>query len=380
MSKQSEATGKQANVRQWLVVFGVGVVLAVGIYFVWLRTPPWSSAPPGAPPAETATRAAVPTAEPPLPAYAPADTSMRRWELRSSARRPVPPVIRRSISRICIPPIVALSDVDPAREPPDGGFEHPASGRSYRIYRADGKLRHQEVMRNEEGKEIARLDLPVRYVVGSGKYSLTYLVEFDGLLYESPLTWYESEKKWHMSPGYDARNHFGFDRPVNGICLECHAGRFEVAPGTENQVRFFEKVIGCESCHGPGELHRDLHLAKKHKQGDEDQTIVHPGKLPRDLQESLCAHCHESVAASALVRGRKQGEFRPGRPLRDYRVHYGLLGGSANMTVVGHVKQLRRSACYQKSSTLTCLTCHDPHPGAGQGYRSAVPAKLPQVP
>jgi tetratricopeptide (TPR) repeat protein len=30
------------------------------------------------------------------------------------------------------------------------------------------------------------------------------------------------------------------------------------------------------------------------------------------------------------------------------------------MTVVGHIEQLRRSACYQKSE-LTCLTCHDPH-------------------
>jgi hypothetical protein len=28
---------------------------------------------------------------------------------------------------------------------------------------------------------------------------------------------------------------------------------------------------------------------------------------------------------------------------------------------VGHVEQLRRSACYQKSDDLTCVTCHDPH-------------------
>jgi predicted CXXCH cytochrome family protein len=29
--------------------------------------------------------------------------------------------------------------------------------------------------------------------------------------------------------------------------------------------------------------------------------------------------------------------------------------------VVGHVEQLRLSACYQKSEALTCVTCHDPH-------------------
>src|SRR5205085_6037672 len=29
----------------------------------------------------------------------------------------------------------ALTDLDPAAEPPDGAFEHKASGRSYRVYR-----------------------------------------------------------------------------------------------------------------------------------------------------------------------------------------------------------------------------------------------------
>jgi tetratricopeptide (TPR) repeat protein len=31
------------------------------------------------------------------------------------------------------------------------------------------------------------------------------------------------------------------------------------------------------------------------------------------------------------------------------------------MTVVGHIEQLRRSACYQNARDLSCLTCHDPH-------------------
>jgi len=31
------------------------------------------------------------------------------------------------------------------------------------------------------------------------------------------------------------------------------------------------------------------------------------------------------------------------------------------MTVTGHVEQLRASRCYQKSDSLSCTTCHDPH-------------------
>src|SRR5262249_24330641 len=45
----------------------------------------------------------------------------------------------------------------------------------------------------------------------------------------------------------------------------------------------------------------------------------------------------------------------------DYRTDYRFDTGSEQMTVVGHVEQLRRSVCYQKSEDLSCVTCHDPH-------------------
>src|SRR5690349_10830817 len=38
----------------------------------------------------------------------------------------------------------ALVDVNLAEEPAEAQFEHTLSGRSYRIYRQDGKLRHRE--------------------------------------------------------------------------------------------------------------------------------------------------------------------------------------------------------------------------------------------
>jgi hypothetical protein len=255
----------------------------------------------------------------------------------------------------------ALSDLNPDAEPPDGEFEHALSGRSFRVYRAAGKLRHAEVMRTSAGKEIARVDVPIRYLIGSGNFCRSYLFEVDGFLHESPITWYTSKKKWDMSPGYDFAQHHGFERQVRIGCLVCHAGRVEAAAGTVHRMTFHEKAIGCESCHGPGALHQELHVAKNHAPGTEDWTIVHPGKLPRDLQEAVCASCHLSAAASVLLRGRDASDFRPGRPLSDFRADYRLTGDNAKMTVVGHVEQLRLSACYQKSNDLTCVTCHDPH-------------------
>jgi predicted CXXCH cytochrome family protein len=254
----------------------------------------------------------------------------------------------------------ALADLDPATEPPDGSFQHQPSGGFYRVYRKDGQLRHEEVFRTAEGKEIARLDLPLRYRIGSGHFARTYLIEVDGFLHESPITWYAAKKQWGMSPGYDTADHVSFERPVKAACLVCHAGRVETA-GAVHRPTLHEKVIGCESCHGPGSEHVALRKSGKAVAGTEDLTIVNPGTLPRPRLESVCASCHLSAAASIYLRGRQVTAFRPGMPLTDYRIDYRFDSGSEQMTVVGHMEQLRQSACYQKSKDLTCLTCHDPH-------------------
>src|SRR5262249_4006137 len=254
----------------------------------------------------------------------------------------------------------ALSDIDLRAEPPDGSFFHKASGRSYRVYRQDGQLRHEEVLRSAEGKEISRVDLPVRYLIGSGNFSRSYLVEVDGFLHESPITWYASRKKWDVSPGYDFPQHWGFERRVTVKCVACHSGRVEEKDESVHKLAIREQAIGCESCHGPGSKHVELRRARKLAAEQEDLTIVNAGKLPRDRLESVCAVCHLSGQASVPLRGRKATDFHPGRPLSDYRVDYKFDSGTDQMTVVGHMEQLRRSNCYQKSE-MTCLTCHDPH-------------------
>lgn len=255
----------------------------------------------------------------------------------------------------------ALGDPDLDEEPPDGAFFHKASGRSYRVYRKDKSLWHEEVLHTSEGKEIARLELPIRYRIGSGSFTRSYLVEIDGFLHESPITWYASKQRWDVSPGYDVPNHPSFERAAEIGCVACHAGRVEPVDDNVYRVKFHEQVIGCESCHGPGSLHQKLHGSRKLRPGEEDYSIVNPGKLSRPLLEAVCATCHPSGIASIPLRGRQHTDIRPGRPLSDYRLDYRFDLGDEQMTVVGHLEQLRRSACYQKSSDLTCITCHDLH-------------------
>lgn len=255
----------------------------------------------------------------------------------------------------------ALSIVDPANEPPDATLKHEPSGRSYRIYRKEGRLWHEETLLGEDGGLLSRIELPVRYLIGSGQASRTYLFEVDGFLHESPLTWYASTGRWGLSPGYDFPQHWSFERPVRIDCLICHSGRVEPLEGSDQRVAFHELSIGCESCHGPGSKHREVQTARTAVAGQPDRTIVHPGRLPRELLESVCATCHQNGVAAVDVRGRSVRDFRPGRPLSDFRIHFQLESEREQMTVTGHVEQSRQSLCYQKSDSLSCITCHDPH-------------------
>ncbi len=258
----------------------------------------------------------------------------------------------------------ALTDLDPAAEPPDASFLHAASGQTFTVSRAGGRLHHRSAARDSAGQDYVAEDFPVRYLIGSGRHTRSYLVEVDGFLCESPLTWYASRHEWGMSPGYDRPNHRGFERAADSTCLFCHAGRTSSPDRAYQRFTILEQAIGCERCHGPGSLHaaeeraiRDGVLPAQQRR----PTIVHPGRLSRSLGEAVCAQCHLNADSAVSNRGRSLNDFRPGLPLSDFCINYRLEEPDAPMKVVGHVDQLHLSRCYGRSETLTCTTCHDPH-------------------
>jgi len=256
----------------------------------------------------------------------------------------------------------SMSLIDPAREPRDGVFDHAASLRRYRSYRRDDQLRHRESLVSTDGGELVLCDQPLKYLIGSGRFSRTYLLEDQGFLVESPLTWYASLNAWAMSPGYDVREHQAFHRTVTFGCLYCHAGSIERVNNNDELIRLGEIAIGCERCHGPGSLHVARHAAGHMQPSPEgDLSIVNPRRLPRERAESICHQCHLSGETQIAVRGRSTADFRPGLRWQDFAIDYGFETAGTEMTVVGHVAQLRQSRCYQGSETLTCITCHAGH-------------------
>jgi hypothetical protein len=261
-----------------------------------------------------------------------------------------------------------MAEVDPAREPDDVAFEHDPSGRRFSVYRQDGQLRMTDELTEVTPYGDVRLgDHVLKYVVGSGHFAKAYLAEIDGFLAEAPLNWFASTGSWGMSPGYEHAAHEGFARPVIERCVTCHAGSAEAVAGTVQKLRFHEFAIGCERCHGPGSVHVDFRsrddtgVAAGPVAGAIDHTIVNPAHLSRELAEDVCAQCHLTASAEVTARGRTLSEYRPGLPLQDYLLVFRRTDPGSSMTVVGHSDQLALSRCYQESSTLTCITCHNPH-------------------
>jgi Cytochrome c554 and c-prime len=253
----------------------------------------------------------------------------------------------------------ALAEIDPDREPPVGHVDDESQRLRYEIDVRDGRIWHSEIFITRQGNEVTLAQHPVRYVIGSGRFSRSYLIDVDGFLMESPCTWYSARPGWGLSPGYED-NDSGFERPAEVRCITCHAGRAEPIDNSPHRLAIRSQQIDCERCHGPGALHVDTeHRSSAGK--DSDGRIAHPDRLPRARAEAVCAQCHFHGDASVAVRGRRLSDFRPGMALEDFQVHYAFDSSNREMTVVGHFEQMRLSACYQHSSEFTCTTCHDPH-------------------
>ena len=118
----------------------------------------------------------------------------------------------------------------------DGHRLFESQGLEYSIEKRDGRFFHQETRRDASGRIVTRTEAEVQYVLGSGRQGLAYLVDHDGFLFESPITWFSQKRQWGLSPGFEVAN-YHFDRPIRPGCLYCHANRALSVPEAINQFR-----------------------------------------------------------------------------------------------------------------------------------------------
>jgi hypothetical protein len=241
----------------------------------------------------------------------------------------------------------------------DGSTTFEAGSSRFTVERRGGREVHRETRTDEKGRVLAQVEAVVKYALGSGTQGVTYLVERDGRLFESPISWYSQKARYDLSPGYEHDN-VHFNRPIEASCLYCHANRVEPVGLTVNRYEepiFRGHAIGCERCHGPGELH----VRRPEVVEGRDPTIVNPRHLEPGLRMAVCEQCHLLGEYRIERPGRGPFDYRPGLSTTAFYAIYGRAGETDNK-VVGHVEQTRVSRCFRASKgELGCISCHDPH-------------------
>lgn len=250
---------------------------------------------------------------------------------------------------------------------PPASFTHAFSGTKFSIdFRGSTMLQRME-------RNGTSVDYKIAYALGSGSHAISYLIQIDNHLFQSPICYYPRRERWDMAPGYEKSQAPNFYRPITPRCLFCHVGRALPVPETLNSYQnppFAAEGITCARCHGPTAAHLHNPIAG---------NIINPAKLPPRARDSVCEQCHLGGESIVLNPGERLTDFHPGMKLEDVYTVY-VFAPSRDprhpdpLSVVSQSQQLALSLCARRSNgKLWCGTCHDPHrqpKNASAYYRS----------
>lgn len=220
-------------------------------------------------------------------------------------------------------------------------IEGAVDGASYRIRKEpDGSFRY----RVEFGGQ--QLEAPIRWAFGLGAAGQTYVLEHDGRLVESRVSYYDAVPGLDLTIGAANAKPTTVEEALGRTmssadireCFGCHA--LGVPARGEVQLAGIEFGVGCENCHGPAASHvaarqkGDLQSAKMSSlKGQESEEI-----------SQLCGKCHRTWedVMSLRIRGVNNVRFQP------YR--------------------LTLSKCYDSGDArISCVACHNPHENPATG-------------
>jgi len=184
------------------------------------------------------------------------------------------------------------------------------------------------------------ITLPIKYAFGQGKAGQTYVLEMDGQLYESLMSYYKAIDGLDFTIGAQRtipkslRAAVGRQLPRDEIlnCFNCHATGAVL--GGQLHLEKLTPGIRCESCHGPGAQH----IAAVNDGQPGANSIFNPGKLSGDeVTEEFCAACHRGNEEFTILKGMQINNVR----FQPYRIF--------------------KSKCYSDDHRISCEACHNPH-------------------
>jgi hypothetical protein len=239
-----------------------------------------------------------------------------------------------------------------------------AAGFHYAVQHRGDKVWHREALPRDGQAPAVESAAEVAFAVGSGRQGQSFLINREGRFFQSPISWYVHAQAWDLSPTFRQQNQH-FNRVISESCLFCHCNEAHRKADTINHFALRSprlEPIGCERCHGPGELHVAAHESGAGEPG-RDRTIVNPRRLSSKLREAVCEQCHLQGEARIVRPGSSLWSYRPGLPLDQFvSVFVPAPDGHGSRKAVSHVEQMHQSRCFKASGEqLGCISCHDPH-------------------
>jgi Cytochrome c554 and c-prime len=205
---------------------------------------------------------------------------------------------------------------------------------SYEIKRKD----KQSFYSVTDGQET--ITLPVLYAFGQGKAGQTYILKYEGELYESLVSFYNeiagldftigAPRTTPQSLKHALGRRISENEALN--CFSCHSTG--AANGGQLRLEKMTHGIRCEACHGPGGQH-----AAAGKSGEPNARLIfNPGRLSGDeLSQDFCASCHRGNDEFTMLKSMEMNNVR----FQPYRIFH--------------------SKCYSDDRRISCTACHNPH-------------------
>ena len=160
-----------------------------------------------------------------------------------------------------------------------------------------------------------------------GSQGIGYLIERDGFLFQSPITWYVQQRRWDLSPGYEMENAH-FDRPV-AVRRACTATRTGPSRWRERSTGIGRRSSRATRSAASGATGPASSTSRGPKVVDgRDTTIVNPAGL-EPVAPGRRLRAMPLAGPSARREGRPSGRGLPARTavrsvldgLRDDRRH-----------------------------------------------------------
>ena len=206
---------------------------------------------------------------------------------------------------------------------------------SYRIERRGSQVLYTV----SDGEQ--SLTVPIRWVFGASfGIGQTYVLEKDGKLYQSRVSYYRELKRLDITLGAEGTAPDNLDQAVGRVmdleervkCFSCHATNS--VQGQQLTLEVMTPGVQCERCHGPTEKH----VQWARKGGSPPVLPKDLSKLSTDQVTGFCGQCHRTLGDVMAM-----GHF----DITDLRFQ------PFRLTI---------SQCYDGADArISCLACHDPH-------------------